>query len=181
MRPGRGARGILAALALVAALPAAAAFRATVTKAEGFNTKSLERVAMVTAECDEVVDCANLERRAREQASELSLPFTVVPEQEIREFLFARGESAYRPDLRPALAEAFQLSAVLEIKVPFSERGDGFGGRRRSSVRIDVELLSPEGRILLRGTGTGRPLNVVSSPERVAANVLKEILKEAFG
>jgi hypothetical protein len=167
-------------LLLATAPPAEAAFRATVTKAEGFSVASLKRIAIITVECDEVVDCANLEQRAREQASELGLPFTVVPEQQIREFLFDRGEAVYRPELRQALVEKFELSAVLEIKVPFSERGDGFGGKRRSSVRIDVELLSPEGKILLRGTGTGRPLNVVTSPERVAANVLKEILREAF-
>jgi hypothetical protein len=33
----------------------------------------------------------------------------------------------------------------------------------------------------MHGTGTGRPRNVVTSPERVAGNVVEKILERAFG
>ncbi|MCB1036404.1 MAG: hypothetical protein KDD47_21440, partial [Acidobacteria bacterium] len=178
---GRGLPALAFLGLTLLALSAGAAYRYTVTKSEGFEPRTIRRVALVTVECHEVVDCADMEERAYEDAKESRLPFEIVPENRIRNFLFERGEEAYRRQLLDELVTSFDLSAVAEISVPFAERGDGFGGRRRSSVKVELVLLSPDGEVLLKGTGTGRPKNVVSSAEKVAARAVKELLEEAFG
>lgn len=177
----RGLAGAVAVLLLAGAVASAtAAFRNTLTKSERFDKNKIQRIALVTVDCHEVVDCANMERRAHVDTAQAKLPFKIVAETSLRTFLFDRGETSYRRELLPELAKEFDLSAVAEISVPFAERGDGFGGRRRSSVKVELVLLDPEGRILLTGTGTGRPLNVVSGAEKVAARAVKELLEDAF-
>jgi hypothetical protein len=64
--------------------------------------------------------------------------------------------------------------------VPFANRGDGFGGHRRSEVRVEVRLVSRDGALRMSGRGTGRPKNVVSGTERVAGTVIEKILGRAF-
>lgn len=167
------------ALALLAA-PTEAKFRATVTKAEGFSKSQLKRVIFVTSQCNETLDCSNMERRIHGELQEMNLGFHIVPEQAVRKILFENGHTEYSPDLRELLSEKLELDGIFELKVPYSERGDGWAGDRRSMVKIEVSLVDQEGRILLHGVGTGRPLNVVSSPERVASNVVAEIFHEAF-
>ncbi|MEM9554590.1 MAG: hypothetical protein AAGC60_10045 [Acidobacteriota bacterium] len=168
------------ALSLLVVAPASAKFSATVTKAKAYDPSAIAKVAVITTECHEVVDCGRLERRIVIEAQEMPVSFTVVPEEEVREFLFAEGHLSFTPELRGVIAEAFGIDAFLELRVPFAERGDGFAGNRRSSVKIELLLTKVDGAILLHGVGTGRPLNVVSSPERVAGNVVEEIFMQAF-
>ena len=70
---------------------------------------------------------------------------------------------------------------MVELEIPFAERGDGFGGTRRSSIRVDIALVSEDGRILMTATGTRRPKNVVSGPERVVGKTLDEFVDRVFG
>jgi|GEM_PF-6620305 len=173
---------LAAAVVLLAlALPAQAKFNATVTKAPGFDPASISKVLVVTRECHEVVDCSEIERQIVGAVVELGAPFSTVPEVAVRQHLFAQGMIEYDPEMRQELAEEFGADAVIELVVPFAERGDGFGGKRRSSVKVEIFMLRPDGAILLHGTGTGRPKNVVSGPERVSGNIVEKILKDAFG
>ena len=171
----------LTVLFLTPAFPAHAKFNATVTKAPSFDPASVSKVLVVTRQCHEVVDCSEIERQIVGAVVELGSPFGTVPEVAVREHLFAEGVLEYDPEMRQDLAEHFGADAVMELVVPFAERGDGFGGRRRSSVKIEIYLLRPDGAILFHGTGTGRPKNVVSGPERVSGNIVEEILEEVFG
>ena len=154
--------------------------KATVTKADEFSEKRIQRTVFVTAACNDTLDCSDMESRIYEELSEASYSFEIVPESEVRKVLFEKGLAEYSSDLRGFLVDTLELDSIFEIEVPYSERGDGFGGKRRSMVKINLTLVDPEGKILMRGVGTGRPLNVVSSPERVAANVVKKILEEAL-
>jgi hypothetical protein len=171
---------LLALLCVALAAPAAADFRTTVTKAEGFTPASIRRVAVVTVECHEVTDCARIEQKVFLEFQGSALGLEVIPEQRIREYLFAHGHTAYDPSLRQALAAEFDLDALAELRIPFAEKGDGFGGHRRSQVKVELALVDPGGKILVHGVGTGRPLNVVTSPERVAGNVVEELVEKIF-
>ena len=64
--------------------------------------------------------------------------------------------------------------------MPFAKKGSGWGGNEKSQVTVEMTLVRPTGAILLHGVGNGRPLNVVSSPERVAGNVIEKLFEEAF-
>ncbi|MEM7048156.1 MAG: hypothetical protein AAF604_00780 [Acidobacteriota bacterium] len=183
---GRRLEPILGILALLIfggllSVPAAAAFRANVTRADGFSPRQVQRVVVATRQCHEVVDCSAMEQRVVGEMLELGVPFAVVAESRVRKHLFEQGTLEYVVEQRQSLADAFEADAVLELAVPFAERGDGFGGRRRSSVKVEIFLLRPDGELLLHGVGTGRPLNVVSGPERVTGNVVETILRKAFG
>jgi hypothetical protein len=168
-------------LCLFAAGQAHAAIKATVTKSKDLKLDELRIVAVVTTQCHEVMDCANLERRIADELSNIAgITFRTVPESAQREFLFSKGATEYTPELREALAVHFEVDAFMELSIPFAEKGDGPFGQRKSRVKVELRLTKLDGGILLHGVGTGRPLNVVTSPERVAGNVVEEILEEAF-
>ena len=166
--------------AFLCAGTAQAKFKVTVTTAKDFKIEDLKKVAVVTTQCHEVLECADLERRAISEISNLRVGFRAVPETLLRDFLFQHGATEYTPELRQAIADHFKIDAFLELKIPFAEKGDGFGGRESSQVKLELRLTDLEGAILLFGVGTGRPNNVVSSPERVAGNVVEKIVKKAF-
>lgn len=168
-------------VAWAVAVPAQAKFKATVTKAEGFDAETVSKVVVVTRQCHAVVDCSAIERKIAAEIHALDLPFTPVPELLVRQFLFDRGTTELTKELRTELAEEFGADALLEVSVPYAEKGDGFGGRRGSQVKVEIYLVRPGGEILVHGVGTGRPKNVVSGPERVAGNIAERILKKAFG
>lgn len=158
-----------------------AAFRTTVTKSKNFKMADIKKVAIITTQCHDEVDCANLERRVIGELKKIKkVTFGTVPESDLREFLFSKGSTAYTPELRQAILDEFAIDAFMEIKVPFAEKGDGFGGIESSKVKVELTITQPDGAILLHGVGIGRPNNVVSSPERVAGNVVEDIVEEAF-
>jgi hypothetical protein len=171
---------ILVALLALAAVPARADFDVDVTAQPGF-ADGLTRVAVVAVQCHESVDCAQVEDAAAEELSERKPPFEVLPPARVRDALFAAGASSLTDELRVSILSSLAVDAVLELRVHFANRGDGFGGRRRSEVRVEVRLVSTDGKLLLNARGTGRPKNVVSGTERVAATVVEKILLEAFG
>jgi hypothetical protein len=168
-----------AALLVLGAVAAHGDFDAEVTAPPGF-ADGLGRVAVLAVACHESVDCAQVEDAAAEELANRRPPFAIVPPARVREALFAAGASELTDELRAALLDELGADGVLEIRVPFANRGDGFGGRRRSEARVEVRLVARDGRLLMTGRGTGRPKNVVSGSERVAATVVEKILVKAF-
>ena len=170
----------LTALMIVVAPLTMAAFKTTVTKSEDFEQAELSRVAVVTVECDRTVDCSAVERKIYTEVQRLKVRFQLVPESTVRGTLFSHGHTEYSSDLRSTVASELDLDGLIELKIPFAERGDGYGGRRGSQVKAELLLIRPSGKILMHAVGTGRPKNVVTSPERVAGNLVEKILREAF-
>jgi hypothetical protein len=157
-----------------------ASTKVTVTAPEGF-ADGIVRVALVAAECAPELDCPSvLARLASTMKGELKLPLKIVDDSAVRGALFKKGATEYSESHRAELAEALALDAIFEIRIPFANRGDGFGGRQGSESKVELRLVKPSGEILMSGTGFGRPMNVVTSPERVADRTLKEILEKAF-
>lgn len=176
----RGTFFLLLLLALTAG-QASAGFKTTVTKSKDFHLDKVSKVAIVTTQCHEAMDCANLERRVAKELGQIkAVTFRVVPEALQRDFLFSQGATEYSPELRSLLADQFEVDAFMELSIPFAEKGAGFGGNQPSKVKVELRLTGLDGNILLFGIGTGRPLNVVTSPERVAGNVVEAIIKDAF-
>ena len=121
------------------------------------------------------------QRMAGEQPpTNLRPGFEVIAPSAVRDELFARGATSLSAELRPAVLEKLAADAVLEIRVPFANRGDGFGGRRRSEARVEIRLVTLDGTLRMSGRGTGRPKNVVSGTERVASTVIEHVLAKAF-
>lgn len=168
-------RVCLAILALCAALPAGAAFRVTVTGVDRLEEARPSKVAVVTVECADALDCHAIERKVLLEARKLELGFEIVPENVVRDLLFDHGFTAYSPERRELLERELGVDALFELHVPFGVKGDGFAGRRSSEAKIELFVVEPQGGILLHGVGTGRPNNVVSSPERVAGNIVERI------
>lgn len=170
----------LAALCLIVPPSLEARTRVTMSKAEGFVTSELERVAVVTTECSDVVDCAVIERKVFSEARQMRVEFTIIPGSVVKDFLLKQGRTQYAPELREALAVEFELDGIFELKVPHAEAGDGPWGRRGSKAKVEMLLVRPSGEILIHATGTGRPMNVVTSPETVAGNIVEEMLERVF-
>ncbi len=169
----------LSALLMLVALPAHADFNVDVTASPGFAA-GLTRVAVIAVDCHESVDCTQVEDATALELSEREPPFEVLSPVRLREELFALGETALTDELRPSVLATLGVDGVLELRIPFANRGDGFGGRRRSEVRVEVRLVTTDGQLRLSARGTGRPKNVVSGTERVASNVIEKILLKAF-
>ena len=171
---------VFVALVLLGAGTLEASTKVTVTAPEGF-ADGIVRVALVAAECAPELDCPSvLARLASTMKGELKLPLKIVDDGAVRTALFKKGATDYSESHRAELAEALSLDAIFEIRIPFAERGDGWGGRQGSESKVELRLVKPSGEILMSGTGFGRPVNVVTSPERVADRTLKEILEKAF-
>ena len=183
-------RTLIASALLTFALAgtANAGFQPSVMLADGFSAEDLDRIAIVAVECDADFDCEELVRRAGAKLAELKLPFSVLNEWSVKQYLFKQGEESYRPELRQSMADELGLSAILEIKVPHAERAEGSGaglgwsawGSQVNSVRVDLKLLSPEGGFLLRASGTSKSANRLATPESTAANAVQEIFRRAF-
>ncbi len=171
---------VVMALMAVVASPATAKFKTTVTKSEDFERAELSRVAVVTVECYKTVDCSEIERKIYAEALKLKVRFQLIPEKTVRDALFSQGHTEYNSELRQVLVRELDLDGLIELKIPFAEKGDGYGGIKGSEVKVELLLIRPSGEILMHGVGTGRPKNVVTSPERVAGNLVEKILKEAF-
>ncbi|HET9767634.1 MAG TPA: hypothetical protein VFS60_12345 [Thermoanaerobaculia bacterium] len=171
-----------AAFALLALVSAAAHadFNVEVTAKPDFAA-GLARVAVIAVVCHESIDCSEVEDRAAEELAERKPGFEVVAPSDVRKEVFDRGAAALTDELRPAVLDKLNADGVLEIRIPFANRGDGFGGSRRSEVRVEVRLVNRKGEVRMTARGSGRPKNVVSGTERVAGTVIEKILLEAFG
>lgn len=168
------------ALALTVPSSVLAGFKTTVTKSDNFEGAELTRVAVVTVECYMTVDCSGVERKVYAEAFKMKLGFEIIPESKVREALLALGHTEYSSDLKETLAAQLGLDGLIELKIPFAEKGDGYGGQKGSKVKVELLLVRPDGEILIHSVGTGRPKNVVTSPERVAGNLVERMLKEVF-
>jgi len=176
-RPGVA---ILALALFVVGSPLLAATKTTVTAPKDFAT-GINRIALVADQCAPQLDCPDVLRRVTAtMKSELKLEFVIVADTHVREALFKLGATSFSKEHRAALGEALNLDALMEIDVPFAERGDGYGGRQGSETKVEIRLVKPTGEVLMAGSGFGRPNNVVTSPERVADRTIKEILEKAF-
>jgi len=171
---------LLLIFAMLAAHEVEAKWQINVVVAEDFDVTDLEKIAIVTVECAEVVECSAIERKAYREAMTMRLGFRIATEKQVREALFSGGHTEYSTELRGFLVEELGLDGVLELKIPFAKRGEGYGGRRGSEAKVEMVLVNPEGAILLHGVGVGRPKLVVTSPERVAGNVVERLLEKAF-
>lgn len=173
----------LAALLVLATFGAGklgASTKVTVTAPEGL-AEGIVKVALVSVECAPQLDCPSvLERVTATIRAELKLALKIAHGPSVREALFKLGATDYTESHREDLAKALSLDAILEIRIPFAERGDGYGGRQGSESKVELRLVKPSGEILMSGTGFGRPMNVVTSPERVADRTIKLILEKAF-
>ncbi len=167
---------------LLGALSAAGAFAAnkvTVTRADAFATTKLTTVAVVTAECHEVVDCSRIQQKVIAGFGKKH-GFTFVPDYKVRKALIDLGYTEYDRSLRAELAQSLGVDGFFELVVPHAERADGFGGREGSQVKLEMTVLGANGELLAHGVGTGRPQNVVTGPERVAGNIAEQIGRLLF-
>jgi hypothetical protein len=131
-------------LALWAAV-ALAAFEVNVTAPPGF-ADGVKRIAVVTATCHEMLNCPQIEQTVVAKLAQMNLGIAVVSEAEVRRVLFAKGETAYRTELREQLAGDLQLDALMELEIPYGKRGEGYGGRRGSEVKVDLRLVCRRAR-----------------------------------
>lgn len=155
-----------------------AAFKTTVNTKPGFREPL--KVAVVVAQCQPSMDCADLGGRGSAAATTVMKEWTVIPSARSRQALFEQGKESYSVEDRESLATMLKADALLEIVVQSAATGDGYGGLRGSDVNLLIRLVRPGGELLLQGSGAGRPMNVVTSPERVGATVIEKILKDAI-
>lgn len=155
------------------------AFKTTVNTKPGFREPL--NVAVVVAQCQPSMDCADLGGRGSAAVAMIMKEWKVIPSALVRQVLFEQGEESYSVEDRKSLAAHLKADALLEVVVQNAATGDGYGGMRGSEVNLLIRLVRPDGELLLQGSGTGRPRNVVTSPERVGATVIEKILRDALG
>ena len=177
---------LVASIALLTLCPLAAPVYAgssvTVNKAHGWETSSVQRVAVVVTECSGSVNCDVVQGSVAAAAARL---WKTVPRQKVAEGLFQLGEAEYSEEMRQPLIEALSteerpVDAILEVSVPHAKHGGGPFTDRRSEAVLKVVLRRKDGTVLMVGTGRGRPLNVVSGPERVLRKLGEDIFRKAF-
>lgn len=179
---------ILYAILAVAlsAIPAEAGFQVDVTTAENW-TDGLDRIAIVTEECAESLNCRDVEERlARELRAVWRKHTTVEPgdrgiwivrPDKITKALMRAGLTEYDPDKQEELIRELEVDALMVIKVPSGMKGAY--GWKGSESKMDLHITNGK-QLLLIGTGSGRARNTLTSPERVAANIGEKILEEAL-
>jgi hypothetical protein len=156
--------------------PAHGATKVSVTRTSVYDPTGLHRVAVVTADCHEQLNCREVENAAIVALTHAGR--TVVAGSLVHEWLLSAGHTHYEPELRQEILEHFDLDAVLELSIPHADRSRY---TRSSQVKVEVAVVSGSGAILAHGSGTGRPLNRVSGPERVAGNVVEDLVGRMFG
>ena len=164
----------LVLLILVPAV-ATAGYKANVTAPAGF-ADGLSRVAIVTSECGEGLDCRNVEQQVRVVLTRMAPGFQIVGG--VHEALLSLGAVDYSTDLRQKLADKLKVDALLELTLPKGEKG--VFGWKGSEATVRLQLVKPTGEILMAGEGTGRARNTLSSPENIARTTAERILKKAF-
>lgn len=170
-------RRVAPTLVLLVLVPASASagYKVNVTAPDGF-AEGLSRVAIVTTECGEGLNCRDIERQVRVELNRMAPGFLVV--SGVPEALLGLGSVDYTTDLRAELAEELQVDALLELTLPRGEKG--VAGWKGSEATVRLQLVTPTGEILMAGEGTGRARNTLSSPENIARATAERILKKAF-
>jgi hypothetical protein len=165
-------------IALFSASALNASFKVDVNTKPGFLEPMT--VAVVVAQCQPAMNCTDLANRASTIVATVMKNWRVVPKERVRQALFEQEKDSYSADDRESLAAALEAEAFFEVAVQSAATGDGNGGLKGSEVNLIVRLVRPGGQLLLQGSGAGRPRNVVTSPERVGANVIEKILEAAL-
>lgn len=132
----------------------------------------------MTVACHEALHCGRIEDRVQLEVADLGRGLIVVPPVTVRAALFRHGVTAYDPELRAELAAELDVDALVELDVPFGEKG--VVGERGSQVKVELRLVSPAGAILAHGVGTARIRNTLTGPERAAGNVVAALLAKVF-
>lgn len=173
---------LLAILMTLLAVSVQAAFQETLTASERWKDvkPTVDRLLVVAADCHDVMDCTNFEQRIHERVAEDGPKIRLVAETEWREFLFGLGKTSYSPELRAQAMEHFGLEAIAEVKIVDARRSEGFGSSTRSVVNLELTIFAADGGVLVHASGTGKPKNVVSGPEKVGARIVGRILEKAF-
>lgn len=169
----------LLATAFLLAVPLSthAAYKVSFTAAEGFPS-GLKKVAIVTVDCHEMLNCREIERRLSLDLRALVPGFWVATDKDVHEALFNLGAASYDEPLRTELCKSLDADAVIELDVPYGEKG--VYGQNTTKSKVFVRIMSKEGEILLTGEGSGRG-STVSTPEGVAAKTALKLLKQALG
>lgn len=154
-----------------------AAYKVNFTAAEGFPS-GLNKVAIVTVDCHEMLNCREIERRLSLDLRALVPGFRVATAKDVHEALFDLGEASYDESIRSELCESMDADAVIELKVPYGEKG--IYGQNTTKSKVFVKIVSKDGEILLTGEGSGRG-TTVSTPEGVATKTARKLLKKALG
>jgi hypothetical protein len=170
--------GVAILVGIVGATALNAAFKTSVNTKPGFRDPL--SVAVVVAQCQPSMDCADLGGRGAAAVAAVMKEWKVIPSARSRQALFEQGKEVYSVEDRESLVALLNADALLEVVVQSAATGDGYGGMRGSEVNLLIRLVRPDGELLLQGSGTGRPMNVVTSPERVGATVIEKILKDAL-
>ncbi|MCG8458444.1 MAG: hypothetical protein MI919_19380 [Holophagales bacterium] len=171
------------AIVLAQAPAAGAAFRENLTESERWKELrgEVDRLLVTVPECHLVMDCSKLREKIHERVADDGPKIRLVGEAEWREYLFGLGKTSYTPELRAAAMEHFEVAAIAEIKILDARRSEGFGSATRSVVNLELTIYDADGAVLIHASGTGKPKNVVSGPEKVGGRVVGRILKKAFG
>lgn len=177
MKQPIGRMFIVAALVLVFPSFSEAAYKVSFTAAEGFPS-GLNKVAIVTVDCHEMLNCREIERRLGLDLRALVPGFWVATDNDVHEALFNLGEASYDESIRSELCESLGADAVIELEVPYGEKG--VYGQNTTKSKVFVKIVSRDGQILLTGEGSGRG-STVSTPEGVATKTARKLLKEALG
>lgn len=162
---------------LIIAAPLWAGYKVNVTAPEGFEER-VSRVAVVTTECGEALNCREIENQVREVLRGMSGGWYVVPGTPTHEAFLVAGAVSYDPEMRQALAEELEVDGFLELTLPRGEKG--VMGWKGSEATVRLKLVTPSGEILMAGERIGRARNTLSSPENIARATVKRILKKAF-
>jgi len=129
---------------------------------------------VVTVGCAPSVDCAQIERQTIGYIYSQVQPFEIVPAQLVRLKTSELGHDEYSPDLRVELAAAVDADAILEIEVTHRLEDPG------SLSAVTLNIVRPDGSILLSSRETKRVMDPQSSPEQTAREIIMDILDEAF-
>lgn len=168
---------LLTALALAPTIPCFAGYKVDVTTKPGFG-EHLSKVVVVTVICHERLDCRDIERKIGAKIPDIAPKLIVVPIDQVSQALLEVGKTKYEPSLRQQLLSKFAADAVLEVDVPYGEKG--VFGWKGSESAVSLRLIATDGTLLLAGQGSGRARNTLSSPENIAREIAERILDKAF-
>ena len=170
------------ALAGCLAAPAQAGSTVIVNKAEGWDPSTIAHVAVVVTSCSGSVNCDAVTQSV---AKALLGKWSTVPTQSVSQALMKLGAAEYSEGIRAALTTALStedkpVQAIVEVSVPFTEAGGGWGTDRRTEVVLKIVVRLPGGAILMTANARRRPKNVVTGPERVLGKLAGQVFAEVF-
>ena len=184
------AMSVFSIVAVVVFMPVAATagFQIDVTTADGW-TEGLDRIAIVTEECADSMNCRDVEERLALQVQNAwrkhakiapgERGIQIVRPAEITEALMKAGLTEYDPDLQDELIRELDVNALMVIKVPSGRKGQSGFTARGSEAKVDLHITNGDS-LLLVGSGSGRARNTLTSPEKVAATIGEKIFEKAL-